>query len=80
MYRCIESSQLYPHKIAVVDRGESVTYQQLANESARLASLLLGTSDDLEEARVAFMVPPGKQYVASLWAIWRAGGVAVPLC
>ena len=80
MYRCIESSQLYPHKIAVVDRGESVTYQQLANESARLASLLLGTSDDLAEARVAFMVPPGKQYVASLWAIWRAGGVAVPLC
>ena len=56
MYRCIESSQLYPHKIAVVDRGESVTYQQLANQSARLASLLLGTSDDLEEARVAFMV------------------------
>jgi len=80
MYRCIESSQLYPHKIAVVDRGESVTYQQLANESARLASLLLGTSDDLAEARVAFMVPPGKHYVASLWAIWRAGGVAVPLC
>jgi malonyl-CoA/methylmalonyl-CoA synthetase len=64
----------------VVDRGESVTYQQLANESARLASLLLGTSDDLAEARVAFMVPPGKQYLASLWAIWRAGGVAVPLC
>lgn len=80
MYRCIESSQLYPHKIAVVDRGESVTYQQLANESARLASLLLGTSDDLAEARVAFMLPPGKHYVASLWAIWRAGGVAVPLC
>ena len=80
MYRCIESSQLYPHKIAVVDRGESVTYQQLANESVRLASLLLGTSDDLAEARVAFMVPPGKHYVASLWAIWRAGGVAVPLC
>jgi malonyl-CoA/methylmalonyl-CoA synthetase len=64
----------------VVDRGESVTYQQLANESARLASLLLGTSDDLAEARVAFMLPPGKHYVASLWAIWRAGGVAVPLC
>jgi malonyl-CoA/methylmalonyl-CoA synthetase len=80
MYRCIESSQLYPQKIAVVDRGESVTYQQLANESARLGSLLLGTSDDLAEARVAFMVPPGKHYVASLWAIWRAGGVAVPLC
>jgi malonyl-CoA/methylmalonyl-CoA synthetase len=80
MYRCIESSQLYPDKIAVVDRGESVTYRQLADESARLASLLLGTSDDLEQARVAFMVPPGKHYVASLWAIWRAGGVAVPLC
>jgi len=80
MYRCIESSHLYPQKIAVVDRGESVTYQQLANESARLASHLLDTSDDLQEARIAFMVPPGKHYVTSLWAIWRAGGVAVPLC
>ena len=34
---------------------------------------------DLRERRVAFLAPPGFQYVAILWGIWRAGGVAVPL-
>ncbi len=34
---------------------------------------------DLSEARIAFLVPPGFAYVATLWGIWRAGGVAVPL-
>lgn len=80
MYPCIESSQKYPDKIAVVDRGESVTYRQLADASARLSSVLLDLQTDLLEARVAFMVPPGQQYITALWAIWRAGGVAVPLC
>ena len=34
---------------------------------------------DLEEARVVFLVPPGFEYAAVQWGIWRAGGVAVPL-
>ncbi|MGH7539468.1 MAG: acyl-CoA synthetase, partial [Gemmatimonadota bacterium] len=34
---------------------------------------------DLEEARVALLFPPGFEYVVTLWAIWRAGGIAVPL-
>ena len=35
--------------------------------------------DDLNEARVAFLVTPGFDYVAVQWGIWRAGGIAVPL-
>ena len=31
------------------------------------------------EARVAFLVPPGFDYVAVLLGVWRAGGTAVPL-
>lgn len=34
---------------------------------------------DLDEARVAYLIPPGFQHVAVQWGIWRAGGVAVPL-
>lgn len=41
---------------------------------------MLNGSSDLYEARIAFIVPPGLEYVATLWGIWQAGGVAVPLC
>lgn len=41
---------------------------------------LLDDSDDLNETRVAFLTPPGFTYAAVQWGIWRAGGVAVPLC
>ncbi len=35
---------------------------------------------DLLEARVGFMVNPGFDYVVEQWAIWQAGGIAMPLC
>jgi malonyl-CoA/methylmalonyl-CoA synthetase len=38
-----------------------------------------GPRADLREARVVFLAPPGAQYVVAQWAIWAAGGVAVPL-
>jgi len=44
-----------------------------------VASALLDGAADLGEARVAFLVRPGHEYVATLLGIWRAGGVAVPL-
>ena len=44
-----------------------------------MAACLLAGRDDLAEARVAFLAPPGFAYVATQWGIWRAGGIAVPL-
>ncbi len=41
-------------------------------------ALLAGRADLLGE-RVAFLLPPGIPWIATLWGIWRAGGVAVPL-
>lgn len=35
---------------------------------------------DLNGKRVVFDSPPSAAYVVTQWAIWRAGGVAVPLC
>jgi malonyl-CoA/methylmalonyl-CoA synthetase len=37
------------------------------------------SSDDLQQARIAFLVPPSFAYAAIQRGIWRAGGVAVPL-
>ncbi|HXY68732.1 MAG TPA: acyl-CoA synthetase [Gemmatimonadales bacterium] len=55
------------------------SYGRLLDASAGVAARLLGGRADLAEARVAFLVPPGFDWVAVQWGIWRAGGVAVPL-
>ncbi len=64
---------------AVVAPEGTFTYAELLDASARVASALLGGAGDLAEARVAFLAPPGWDYVAVQWGIWRAGGIAVPL-
>jgi malonyl-CoA/methylmalonyl-CoA synthetase len=58
----------------------SHTYQQLLDRSTEIASALLGDQNDLREARVALLVTPGFEYTASQWAIWRAGGIKLPIC
>ena len=59
--------------------ARSHTYRDLAETSQRIATRLLAGSTDLNEARVAFLIPPGFEHVAVQWGIWRAGGIAVPL-
>lgn len=66
-------------RVAIVDRTGTYTYDQLDSASAHTAARLLDGCDDLREARVAYLVAPGFDYVAVQWGIWRAGGIAVPL-
>ena len=67
-------------RIAIVDPTGSFTYEDLEAASRRVAERLMGEArQDLGEARVVFLVPPGFEYAAVLRGIWRAGGVAVPL-
>src|SRR5918999_727368 len=65
--------------VAIVDGAGEYTYDDLLEASEAVARTLLAGRTDLGEARVAFMVVPGFEYVAVLWGIWRAGGIAVPL-
>ncbi|NBV24701.1 MAG: long-chain fatty acid--CoA ligase [Proteobacteria bacterium] len=67
-------------RVAFRTAKQAHTYQNLLDHSARLASVLLGATDDLQETRVALLVPAGPAYVAAQWAIWRAGGIKVPIC
>jgi len=55
------------------------TYGEILDASAVAAIRLLGKKKDLREERIAFLIPPGFEYVAAQWGTWRAGGVAVPL-
>ena len=66
-------------RVAIVSDGGTYSYGELDRASRRVAAVLLGDRDDLDQARVAFLVPPGFTYVAVQRGIWRAGGVAVPL-
>lgn len=66
-------------RVAIVAGGRTYTYGDLERASRRVAAALLGERDDLDQARVAFLVQPGFEYVAVQRGIWRAGGVAVPL-
>ena len=73
-------AQASEHNIAIVTDTRSFTYHDLLQVSSQIATMLLGNAEDLAEQRVAFLIPSGFDYVATQWGIWRAGGVAVPLC
>jgi malonyl-CoA/methylmalonyl-CoA synthetase len=67
-------------RTAISDRSGSYTYDDLLEASSKAATRLLAGAPDLDGARVVFMVEPSFEYVRIQWSIWRAGGVAVPLC
>ena len=77
-------------RLALIDDHRRATYRELLDAADRIAAGLLagaaagpGTTDDnqagLDGARVALLLPPGFNFVAAQWGIWRAGGIAVPL-
>jgi malonyl-CoA/methylmalonyl-CoA synthetase len=75
----IAQAQRHGGRTAIVDSQGGFTYEDLLDVSSRVASALLSGREDLQEARVAFLLAPGFPWVAAQWGIWRAGGVAVPL-
>jgi len=76
----IRQARQHMDSIAILAGDVSYRYRELVNAAENLSDILLDNQTDLAEARVAFMVTPGFDYVATLWSIWQAGGVAVPLC
>jgi malonyl-CoA/methylmalonyl-CoA synthetase len=66
-------------RIAIIAADGTFTYDQLDDASRRVAGSLLADNADLNQTRVAFLVPPTFAYAAVQRGIWRAGGVAVPL-
>lgn len=76
----IARARSFADRIAFRTSEASHTYRELLERSAVIASELLGDQSDLQEARVALLVAPGSEYTASQWAIWRAGGIKLPIC
>ncbi|MEY3172598.1 MAG: hypothetical protein RLZZ436_511 [Planctomycetota bacterium] len=76
----IARARQHSDKIAFRGSAAGCTYGELLQQSRQLASLLAEQAGDLGEARVAMLIPAGRDYAAAQWAIWRAGGIALPLC
>ena len=76
----IDRAWEHSERTALVTEAGPFSYADLLEASAKAASFCLAECDDLREQRVAFLAPSGFDYVAMQWGIWRAGGVAVPLC
>lgn len=75
----IARARAHAARTAIVAPEGAFSYADLLDASGRVAAGLRDGRPDLEEARVAFLVPPGFDYAAVQWGVWRAGGVAVPL-
>ncbi|MFQ6045334.1 MAG: acyl-CoA synthetase [Gemmatimonadales bacterium] len=72
-------AERHAEREAIKDAAGCHPYSELLAASERAASGLLGAARDLQEQRVAYLIPPSFEHVAVQWGIWRAGCVAVPL-
>lgn len=73
-------AETHPEHTAILSDDQTYSYADLLQAAEGFALQLLQVQTDLAEARVAYMVKPGFDYVSTQWGIWKAGGVAVPLC
>lgn len=76
----ISRARSHGNAVALYGGEKDYSYAELVDQSAVIASSILGELDDFHEARVAFLAPAGFNYITTQWAIWRAGGVVMPLC
>ena len=66
-------------RTALIDGDAQYSYRQANARIDRFAAGLLNGNNDLEEERIAVLIPAGLDYVTALHGIWRAGGIAIPL-
>lgn len=71
-----------PESVAITDipNGLSITYPAFLQDIVSLGSALLaGFETDLDEARVVVLCEKGYLVALCLFAVWAAGGLAVPI-
>jgi len=76
----IDRAVARPDRVAVADATGERPYSWLLERSGVAARTLLDGRPDLAGERVALFLAPGAEVAVALLGVWRAGGVAVPLC
>lgn len=74
----------FQDRTAIIDKNGESSYEKLLKLSGVLSQNISETclkkgEDDLKGKRIAFLCSRDINYVAVQWAIWRSGGIAVPL-
>lgn len=72
------NARLYPSKLSFEDRRRAVSYSELERETKALAAHLIAAGLQAGDA-VAIYLPNSVNWVVSLLAVVRAGGVGVPV-
>ncbi len=72
-------AQTHGDQLAVIENDARVNYNNLVFKAHQMAAALLREEAELRGKRVAFLLLPGSDYICLQWAVWLAGGVAVPL-
>ena len=68
-------------RTAIIETSrEEASYSELLAGADAVACRLHSEPSYTRGGRVAFLAPPGIDYVRTLLGVWQAGGVAVPLC
>lgn len=75
----VDRAEAYSNRTAIVVEEDAYTYSDLLRVSSIVATRLLSGRKNLNAGRICILVPPGWDYVVTMWGIWRAGGVAVPM-
>ena len=78
--KIIEQAKRHGSRTAIFSEGRSYSYSSLLEVSEAIACHLLKAKGDLREKRISYLIAPSFNYTAVQWGIWRAGGIAVPLC
>ena len=76
----VDRAGKFATRVAVSAGARDLSFGSLLEESRVVAGRLLAGLPDLQGKRVAFLVSANEEYPLVQWGIWRAGGVAVPLC
>ena len=79
MLSIFKRAEQYDQRLALRDKDQSYSYEDLIKASNTIASGLLSEKSDLHEERIGLLIPPSFNYVSILWGIWKAGGIGVPL-
>jgi malonyl-CoA/methylmalonyl-CoA synthetase len=78
MISLIERSRQYTGNTAIIDYTGTYTYDQLLLDATALARNLTEKTG-AEPGPILYLLPSGYHYVVTQWAIWLAGGIAVPV-
>ncbi len=73
-----ESANQRPNHRALLFQGNTVSYGELERLSTAFASALIGLGVKPGD-RIALLLPNAPQIILSLFGIWKAGGIVVPL-